>query len=379
MSNDLDVRVRDGMAVDDLENRLPRLNQDALDDLARAQAAADETGKRHYAREIGSWAASARRRRFLIPVAAAIPVLCVNVVATSGQFLYLRDHIHWVPGAAFIAMTIESVAVYLAFHAHLAALANDSALRLRLGAYGFAAVIGAMNYSHFCAPRWRPTPLALIFALASVASPWLWNVHTRRQSRDALMERGLIEPHALRLGATRWAWHVVRSFRVMWYATWEGETDIPTALALLPGDPGPGSAASPAPGQEPALSPPALGPAPEQAPAPRDGGAAAPLSLADAEQAARNVLALITDPGSLPSARDLATGIMGNPNRRKPAGRLIAARRAQLLAAEQFEQTIGTPAGSPNGARVPALAGAVGDGNLPIPEGWQPGGGPYTG
>ena len=44
-----------------------------------------------------------------------------------------------------MAMALESIAVYLAFRAHAAQLANDSALRLRLASYGFAAVIGAMN------------------------------------------------------------------------------------------------------------------------------------------------------------------------------------------------------------------------------------------
>ena len=46
-----------------------------------------------------------------------------------------------------MAVTLESVAVYLAWQAHLALAADDSALRLRLAAYAFALVIGVMNYS----------------------------------------------------------------------------------------------------------------------------------------------------------------------------------------------------------------------------------------
>jgi hypothetical protein len=126
------------------------------------------------------------------------------------------------------------VAVYLAWQAHLALAADDSALRLRLAAYGFAAVIGVMNYSHWMAPGWRPTFTSVTFGLMSVASPWLWSVHSRRQSRDALKARGLIEPHAVRLGATRWTWHPVRSWRVMFRATWQGENDPAAAIALPP-------------------------------------------------------------------------------------------------------------------------------------------------
>jgi hypothetical protein len=72
------------------------------------------------------------------------------------------------------------------------------------------------------------------FALMSVSSPWLWSVHSRRTSRDALLAAGDLEPHAVRLGMTRWTWHPVRSARVMWLATWEGECSPKAAIALLP-------------------------------------------------------------------------------------------------------------------------------------------------
>ena len=167
-------------------------------------------------------------------IAAAVPVVLVNCVAFAGQLAFLRDHLPWpLPGQVMVAVALESVAVYLAFHAHMAQVANDSALRLRLAAYGFAAVIAAMNYSHYCGPHWAPTFTAVAFALMSLASPWLWSVHSRRVSRDALMAAGLVEPHALRLGVTRWLWHPVRSARVMWLATWEGETDPRAAIGLL--------------------------------------------------------------------------------------------------------------------------------------------------
>jgi hypothetical protein len=164
-------------------------------------------------------------------IVAAIPVVLVNLVAFSGQLAFLHEHLPWpLAGQVLMAVALESIAVYLAFHAHAAQLANDSALRLRLASYGFATVIGAMNYSHFAGPGWRPTFAAVAVGLMSASSPWLWAIHSRRVSRDALLASGLIEPHALRLGPTRWAWHPLRSARVMWLATWDGITEPKEAV-----------------------------------------------------------------------------------------------------------------------------------------------------
>ena len=164
---------------------------------------------------------------------AAIPVVLVNAVAFYGQLAFLRTHLAAPAGVqALVAVALESIAVYLAWQAHLAQLADDSAMRLRLAAYGMAALIGAMNFSHYAAPHWQPTFAAIAFALCSAISPWLWSIHSRRESRDALKARGLIEPHAVRLGVTRWAWHPLRSPVVMWHATWAGENDPAKAIAL---------------------------------------------------------------------------------------------------------------------------------------------------
>jgi hypothetical protein len=162
---------------------------------------------------------------------AAVPIVLVNTVATGAQLGFWRAHLP-AAQAVMVALALESIAIYLAWQAHLAQLADDSALRLRLAAYGFALVIGTLNYSHFMLPGWRPTVAAVTFGLMSAVSPWLWSVHSRRASRDALKARGLIEPHAVRLGATRWTWHPYRSACVMWRATWLGETDPAKAIAL---------------------------------------------------------------------------------------------------------------------------------------------------
>jgi hypothetical protein len=170
-------------------------------------------------------------RREVRTALAAVPVALVNAVAFSGQLAFLRVHLPWpLAGQVTMAVALECIAVYLAFHAHVAQLANDSALRLRLAAYAFAVVIAAMNYSHYAAPGWRPTFPAVAVGLMSASSPWLWAIHSRRASRDELLAKGLIEPHAVRLGSTRWIWHPVRSARVMWHATWEGITDPAAAI-----------------------------------------------------------------------------------------------------------------------------------------------------
>lgn len=161
-----------------------------------------------------------------------VPIILVNAVALTGQFAFLRDHLSWgIPGDIVFAAALESVAIYLAYHAHAALIADDSAFRLRFASYAFAFVIGAMNYSHY-SNDWRPTFEAVAVGLMSAASPWLWAIHSRRESRNILIQRGYIEPHSLRMGMTRWLWHPGKSFRVMQQATWTGERNVPDAIAI---------------------------------------------------------------------------------------------------------------------------------------------------
>lgn len=175
---------------------------------------------------------------------AAVPIILVNTVAFLGQFGYLRVKLPWpLAGQLLVAVTLESIAVYYAWQAHLAAKAHDSALRLRLAAYGLALVIGAMNYSHYCLPGWRPTVAAVTFGLMSAISPWMWSAYSRRESRPELKAQNLIEAHAVRLGLTRWTWHPIRSTRVMSRATWAGVTRPAEAIRLL--DPPVSQAAAP--------------------------------------------------------------------------------------------------------------------------------------
>jgi hypothetical protein len=156
-------------------------------------------------------------------IVAAVPIILVNGVAFSGQFAYIRDHINWIlPGQIAFALALESVAVYLAYMAHEALKAEDSAYGLRLASYGFGFIIGILNYSHYAA-NGRPTFEAVATGLMSVASPWLWGIYSRRNSRDVLKEKGLIEPKAVKLGIMRWALWRKESFQVFKRAIWTGE------------------------------------------------------------------------------------------------------------------------------------------------------------
>jgi hypothetical protein len=384
--------------------------------------------------------------------AAAVPVVLVNSTAFIGQFAFLRAHVPWIiPGIVLIAATSESIGIYLAWHAHLAQKAKDTAMRLKLAAYGFAAVVGGLNYSHYAAPHWRPTALAVIMFIASAISPWLWGVYSRRVSRDQLMAEGLIERHAVRLGGTRWTWHPARSVRVTSWAGWHGVNDPARAIAhfadrygtadsdpvrasrrrasvpahtvpgilsteLVPAVPDSsepdavplGMALAHALAQSPAVPVvlpetvpvPEIVPAPVSVPAPEraisqqaqdalgagpDGPVAVmiaePTIVAEAglnadatlsggrppqdmiDQAELTLMTMQVD--ELPSVRAVARDLLGDPNQRRLAAKLLEARRAagNVLATEPA----GHPNASHNGSRT-------GPGMIASPVAYQPGG-----
>lgn len=305
--------------------------------------------------------------RAALAVLAAVPVMLVNSVAFIGQFEFLHTHVPWIlPGQVLFAVALESVAVYLAWHAHIARMSNDSSGRITLSAYGFALVIASMNYSHYAGPHWRPTFMAVGLALMSASSPWLWNVHSRRVSRDKLMERGLLEEKAVRLGATRWTWHPVRSVQVTWLATWDGETNPKRAIAMLAarqemrrahraarrddtgtdrndGTPGTPAVTLTAPEQE--AVPPrqplvsitggaANGTAALTADATVSGGKRPDLLVIKA--AVERLAALSED--ELPAARFIAREWFGDPNQRRLADRLLRDRKGASRLAEQPER-----------------------------------------
>jgi len=151
----------------------------------------------------------------------AIPLIGVNSIAMYGQYAFFRDHSSWPIFAAIgIAVTIESISVYLAYAAHVAMLALDTSLRLRLSAYMSGIIAGFLNLSHY-SPDWHITVIGIATGILSASSPFLWGIYSRRQSRNLMAEKGLIEPGAVRLG-NRWLVHPLWCVPVFRYAIWNG-------------------------------------------------------------------------------------------------------------------------------------------------------------
>ena len=338
------------------------------------------------------WWSSPAVHRAALAALAAVPVMLVNSVAFIGQFEFLHTHVPWiVPGQVLFAVALESVAVYLAWQAHIAKMANDSSGRIMLSAYLFALVIASMNYSHYAGPHWRPTFMSVGLALMSASSPWLWNVHSRRVSRDKLMARDLLEEKAVRLGATRWTWHPYRSMLVTWLATWEGETRPKAAIAMLAqhraeraarrnpagtnrddGAPGAPSVPLPAPVQPPAV--PARQPLvglPGGAATATVGGQAALTGGATVTGGKRPDLLVVnaavqkladTPIDALPSVRSVARDLLGDENQRRLASQLLKDRTAAAQLAE----------GRPAEERHPRRSGTTT--MITNPVGFAPGG-----
>lgn len=165
-------------------------------------------------------------------IIAAIPLILVNAVAFAGQFAYIRDHVHWIlAGQIAFALALESVALFLAYMSHEALMAEDSAYGLRILSYLFGGIIGAMNYSHYSGTGMRPTFEAVATGLMSISSPFLWGIYSRRNSRDALKARGLIESRAVKLGPLRWILWLRESAGVFRLSVWHGENNPAQAIA----------------------------------------------------------------------------------------------------------------------------------------------------
>lgn len=171
---------------------------------------------------------SLRQRLTLI-----LPLLFVNAFAVVGQAGFAHDHLHWqLLAAAGFAATLESIALYIGYHAHAALMAGDSAMKLRLASYLMGAVIGGINYDHYAAPGGKPTAMAVIFGLLSLISPWLWAMHGRHMNRKRLRELGLIDERAPHFSAAKWLHFPVQTLGALRYgiahnlkdpaAAWDG-------------------------------------------------------------------------------------------------------------------------------------------------------------
>ncbi|TDC42105.1 hypothetical protein [Micromonospora sp. KC213] len=182
---------------------------------AQEQADADRAARRAAERERARAEKKARKakakartrrhaalRRWADTARYVAPLLLVNLAAVGGQtaYAFTRTPAAWHPAARIAvalvyAATVESISLYVNWHAHDALLqsATGTAAEMRRRAYLIAGIVGAMNYSHFDGPNWTPTPFAVGSGMASLLSPWLWGLHTRRAQHVQLLRKDLLD------------------------------------------------------------------------------------------------------------------------------------------------------------------------------------------
>lgn len=162
------------------------------------------------------------------------PLLLVTSFAIYGQVVtglenYTAgddpDYVRW--GVALgAAAAIESIALFVAWHAHDALLlkASATAARLRRASYLIAAAVATINYWHF-SDQWRPTAAAVVFAVFSASGPWLWGLHTRRIQHLQLLREGQADSTGAVFSAERWRAFPLRTYRARRFSIDHGITD----------------------------------------------------------------------------------------------------------------------------------------------------------
>lgn len=173
------------------------------------------------------------------------PLILVNLAAITGQIGWALDHLEigdagsplrWFAALVF-GVTVESIALFLQYYANRALLNKDSAASLYLAAFMVAGLVSAVNFSHWSNPTGTeffgtPNATAVVFALCSFVSPWLWRIHNRAEFRETLRANGEIDTRAVKLSAARKIMYPIRSFQVVRLAAWQGETNPARAVEM---------------------------------------------------------------------------------------------------------------------------------------------------
>lgn len=176
------------------------------------------------------WAARLQAWRHTFVLVGAI--VGVNIVAVAGQVTaFQAAPFHWtLLGALGAAAVVESIAIFIGWHAHVALIEGDSVFRLRAGSYAVAAAVATLNYHHY-SPDWSLDDQAAMFGAASMLSPWLWAIHSRHLHRADLRRKGLIDPRAPKFSLLRWLLHRPETWQALKWAVRHSEQS-PTAAIL---------------------------------------------------------------------------------------------------------------------------------------------------
>lgn len=177
-----------------------------------------------------------------------IPQTLVTSFAGIGQVLWALDQVAppaWVwPARLALAIgaaaAVEVIALDVQWHGHDAYLRDQhaTAARLRRASYLIATVVAGVNYSHFCAAGGGPTPAAVMFALFSLVSPWLWGLHTRRVHEIRIAESGgVVDVTGAAFAPIRWRLYPIQTWKALRWsvahyvsdprAAWEGSRGEP--------------------------------------------------------------------------------------------------------------------------------------------------------
>ncbi|TDD15057.1 EMI domain-containing protein [Nonomuraea diastatica] len=152
--------------------------------------------------------------------------LGVTGVAVSGQAMSFMQRGLPPLWAVLAAGIVESVAVYVSWHAHVALREGDAAWTTRMWSYLIGAGAGYLSYTHV--PDYPE-----LFAACSLANPWLWSMHSRHLHRKDLRERGLIDPRAPKFSPMRWLLHLPETFSAFRWAVGEGEQSPAVAVQVV--------------------------------------------------------------------------------------------------------------------------------------------------
>jgi hypothetical protein len=198
---------RERLRLDDERRRLAakfQHDQDVADRATRRQAKRDREREEKKRRKERAKAKAQRRanlRRLAVTARTVGPLLIVNTATVGGQVVYgySQSPAEWptpvrAATAVVYAVSVESIALYVGWHAHDALLAKAyaTAARLRRASYSIAGVVAALMYSHF-SEGWEPTALAVGLGMLSLLSPWLWGLHTRRAQHVQLIREDLVD------------------------------------------------------------------------------------------------------------------------------------------------------------------------------------------